>query len=202
MASSSQILDSPSSSEHKATSSTPDYYMFEASGDLVSSTAVTRAQSVSRAMPLTIGESVDNLQARNIGPTDQIGQTRLPLSFGLANDVQSFKDRHSSLEALNPATDMVHTLASKVLHTPLFISMECLSSDIQAAQVFHIGSRILEGKRPPSFLTMAQAITDLPTTEDLEEAARRRARFATEDQLRYLRVLVCGDRCDQLRHFS
>jgi hypothetical protein len=47
LASSGQILDVPSSSGAQASSSAPDYYMFGASGEVVSSAAVTRAQSVS-----------------------------------------------------------------------------------------------------------------------------------------------------------
>ena len=180
LASSGQILDSPSTSGTKDSSSTPDYYMFGASGQVVSSAAVTRAQTVSRATPSTTGEPVHNLRARDNGPADQIGQARLPLSFGLADAAQSVSGRNSSLEASNPVTDVLHTLASKVLHTPLFTAMEWSSSDIQPAKVFHLAGRILEGKATPSSLTVANATTDLPTTEDPEEAAKRRARLAEE----------------------
>ena len=61
--------------------------MFVASGEVVSSTAVARAQAVSQATPLTTGESVASLRARDNAPADQIGQARLPLSFGLADAV-------------------------------------------------------------------------------------------------------------------
>ena len=99
LASSGQILDSPSSSTVKASSSTSDYYMFGASGEVVSSAAVTCAQSVSRAPPSTTGESINNLRARDNGPADQISQARLPLSFGLVDAVQSVSGRTSSFEA-------------------------------------------------------------------------------------------------------
>jgi len=141
---------------------------------VVSSAAVTRAQTVSQATPSTTRESVHNLRARDNGPADQIGQARLPLSFGLADAAQSVSGRNSSLEASNPATDVVHTLASKVLHIPLFTAMEWSSSDIQPAKVFHLASRILEGKATPSSLIVATATADLPTTEDPEEAAKQR----------------------------
>jgi hypothetical protein len=65
---------------------------------------------------------MDILQTRDNGPADQIGQARLPLSFGLADATQSISGRNSSLEVSNPTTDVVHTLASKVLHTPLLHS--------------------------------------------------------------------------------
>ena len=72
LASSGQILDLPSSSGAKARSSILDYYMFGALGEVMSSVAVICAQSVSRATPLTKGESVHSLRARDNGPTDQI----------------------------------------------------------------------------------------------------------------------------------
>src|ERR1700738_3017940 len=84
LASSGQILDSPTSSGAQASSSTPDYYMFGASGEVVSSAAVTRGQAVSQTTPSTTGESVTILQARDNAPADQIGHARLSLSFGLA----------------------------------------------------------------------------------------------------------------------
>ena len=39
---------------------------------------------------------MDNLQAHDNGPADQIDQIRLPLSFGLADTVQSISGRNSS----------------------------------------------------------------------------------------------------------
>ena len=74
LASSSQILDSPSSFGTQPSSSTPDYYMFGALGEMMSSASVTRAQGVSQATPSTTGESVANLRARDNAPADQIGQ--------------------------------------------------------------------------------------------------------------------------------
>ena len=121
-----------------------------------------------------------SLRARDNGPTDQISQTRLPLYFRLVDAAQSVLGRNLSLKASNPAIDVVHTLVSKVLHTFLFIAMEWSSSDIQPARIFHLASRILEGKTPPSSLTVAQATADLLTTEDPVEAANRRARLVVE----------------------
>ena len=148
LASSGQILDSPSSSSTKASSSTTYYYMFGASGEVVSSATVTRAQSVSRATSSTTRESMDSLRAQGHGFADQIGQARLSLSFGLADAVQSVNGCHSSLEASNPATDVVHTLTSKVLRIPLFTAMEWLSFGIQPVKVFHLACRILKRKAP------------------------------------------------------
>ena len=68
LASSDQILDSSSNFGAKANSSTPDYYMFRALEEVVSSAVVTRAQYMSRAMPSTTREFVDILRARNMVP--------------------------------------------------------------------------------------------------------------------------------------
>lgn len=48
LASSGQFLDSLSSFQAKASSSIPDYYIFEASGEVVNSAAVTRVQFMSK----------------------------------------------------------------------------------------------------------------------------------------------------------
>ena len=61
LASSGQILNSPSSSVAQVSSFISDYYMFETSGEVVSSAAVTRAQTVSRTTSLTTRESMENL---------------------------------------------------------------------------------------------------------------------------------------------
>ena len=122
LASSGQILDLPSSSVAQANSSILDYYMFGASGEVVSSAVV------SQATLLTTRESVASLRARDNAPTDQIGQTRLPLFFGLADTVQSISGRHPN-KVPNSATVMAHKLASKVLHIPLFTTMEWSSPE-------------------------------------------------------------------------
>ena len=90
----------------------------------MSSAVIIRAQTMSRATPLTTKESVDNLRARDNGSKDQIGQARLPLSFGLVDAAQFISGRTLGLKALNPAIDVVHTLASKVLHILFFTAMD------------------------------------------------------------------------------
>ena len=75
---------------------------------------------------------------------------------------------------------MVHTLASKVLHTPLFTAMEWSSPEFQPTKVFHLADRILERKTSSSSLTVAEAITNIPTSEDPEEVAKRQARLVVE----------------------
>lgn len=107
----------------------------------VSSAAVTRAQSVLRATPSIIWEFEENLRTRDNGAADQISQAHMLLSFELADLVQSVSGRNSNMDASNPTIEVIHTLASKMLHTFLFTSMNWSSFGIQTAKVFtyHIG---------------------------------------------------------------
>ena len=130
--------------------------MFEASGEKLSLAAViTRTQFVSQATSSITKESMENLRARENGPAYHIGHAQLSLSFGLANVIASVGGRNSSIETLNSSTNRIHTLASKVLHTLLFISMEWLSPKFQHANVFHLACRILEEKASLFYLTIA-----------------------------------------------
>ena len=98
--------------------------MFKALGEVMSSTVVIHAQTASRATPSTTRKLVVSLQAWDNAPVNLIGKAQLPLSFGLSNVVQSISGYHPSDKVPNPATDMVHTLASEVLYTLLFTTME------------------------------------------------------------------------------
>ena len=147
--------------------------MFGASVEVVSSAALTRAQSVSRAITSTTREHVEILHARDNGPIDQIGQAHLLVFFGLADVVQYIIGPNLSMKALNLATNKVYTLESKVLCTPLFIAIKWSSPDIQLAKVFHLACKILEGKASLSCLIMAQATKDLLAIEDSLETPKR-----------------------------
>ena len=84
------------------------------------------------------------------------------------------------MKASNLLINMVHMLASKLLHTPLFIVMEWSLSGFQLAKIFHLVCRILEGKASLSSLTVAQATANIYVTDDPEEVAKRQAKFATK----------------------
>ena len=166
------IFDSPCSSGVKAIYCTLDYYMFKTSKDAVSYATVTRAQSVPQAMPSTIWKSMESFQARNNGLADHIGHAHLPLSFGLADAVQSISRRHLHVDASDLLTDVMYTLASKMLHTPLFTAIEWSSFGIQPTKVFYLASRILEEKTTLDLLTVAESTVDTSTTEDPKETPR------------------------------
>ena len=105
-------------------------------------------------------------------PADHIGQARLPLSFGLADAIQSVSGCHPN-EVPNSTIDVVHTLASKVLHTHLFMAMDWSLPYFQPAKVFYLAGRILKGKASLPSMTMAQAAMDILASEDPKEVAKR-----------------------------
>ena len=80
--------------------------------------------------------------------------------------------RNSSMEGLHSTTDMVNTLASKVLDTPWYTTMVWSSRGIQLANGFHLVGRILEEKASLSSSTVAQATANFHATEDPKEAAK------------------------------
>ena len=58
--------------------------------------------------------------------------------------------------------------------------MKWSSSGIQPTTVFHLASRILEGKASLSSLTIAQVTADLPAIKDPKEAAKQQARLVAQ----------------------
>lgn len=143
-------------SGHMLPSSTPSgakfsycilyYYSSEAYENVVNLIVVMRAQSVLQATPSTTRECVKSLRARDNGSADLIGGARLLLSFELVDAIQFFSGCNSSMEASNLMTDMMHMVASKVLHTPLFTAMDWSTPRYQPAKVFHLAIKILEMK--------------------------------------------------------
>jgi hypothetical protein len=61
-----------------------DMYMFGASGKVVAA-ASTRSQTLANAVAFTNSSSNEVSHPRHAGPADQVGQARLPLSFGLVD---------------------------------------------------------------------------------------------------------------------
>jgi len=65
------------------------------------------------------------------------------------------------------AKDLIHTLAYKMLQILVFSSMEILVPDFALAQVFHLASKMLEGKIPMPSLEVAQAMIELCKEKNL-----------------------------------
>lgn len=173
-----QVTESRVTSSAGTSTSAPDIYMFGASGQMVAA-AATRAQTSAKAVAPTTDEPQDSGRARHSGLSDQIGQARLPLSFGLA-DAGSAARSYIPASAQDGGTvvrDTAHTLAYKVLQMPIFSSVELLAPDFKPAGVFHLAGKMLEGKVPMPSLEVAQAVTEPSTDEDL---AKLRAKLAAE----------------------
>lgn len=101
--------------------------MFGILGEVIYWATVTHNQIILQTTPSTTKEYVEILQARGNGLVNQIGQTQLPLSFGLANFIQFVNSCNSKMKASYLATYIMHTLASKVWHIFLFTMMELSS---------------------------------------------------------------------------
>lgn len=136
-----QMLDLLTPSKGKASSSTI-IICWRLRGEVIDAAGVTHPQFVSRATYMITKEYVESLLAWDNGPADHIHQVRLSIFLGLADDVQTGNGCDSSTEVANLATDRVNSLAVKVLHKPLFITMDWSSPCIQHAKVFHLACRI------------------------------------------------------------
>ena len=72
-----------------------DMYMFGASGEVVVA-ASTRSQTLADAVASTSGSTNEVSHPRHAGPADQVGQARLPLSFGLVDTTVVGAKNHAS----------------------------------------------------------------------------------------------------------
>lgn len=73
---------------------------------------------------------MESLRAQSSGTTDLIGQARLPLSFGLADAVQSLHVPIPTVDASSSSASVEHSLASRILHTPIFTTVDLMASDL------------------------------------------------------------------------
>ena len=128
-----------------------DMYMFGASGEVVAAGS-TRSQTLADAVASTSGGSNEVSRPRHAGPTDQVGQARLPLSFELVDTVVvGAKNPVSLRDGDSISKDVTHVLAYKILHMPIFSS---------------------------SSLEVSQAIVDVPVAHEVEDLANLRASLA------------------------
>jgi hypothetical protein len=153
-------------------------YMFGASGEVVAA-ASTRSQTLANAVASTSGGSDEVLHPRHAGPTDQVGQARLPLSFGLVDTtVVGVKNPVPLRDGDSISKDVTQALAYKILHMPIFSGSELMAPDFKPAGVFHLAGRMLEGKADLPSLQISQAVVDVPVPEEVEDLANLRASLA------------------------
>ena len=113
-----------------------DMYMFGASGEVVAA-ASTQSQTLTNAVASTSGGSNEVSHPRHAGPTDQVGQVRLPVSFGLVDTtVVGAKNPVSLRDVDSISKDVTHALVYKILHMPIFSDSELMAPDLKPAGVF------------------------------------------------------------------
>ena len=181
VASSAQIVDSRAFSGAKASTSSSDYYLFGATGEMVAA-AATRSQTAGK-QPISPATTVtDGFRQRHDGPADMIGQARLPLSFTVADATTPVKSTvvPDLRNGNSPPDSLMQTLAHKVLQMPIFSGAELTAPGFQPAKVFNLAGKILEGKDNLPSVHVAQAVTEVSSIDDTEEALRLRARLASE----------------------
>jgi len=121
----------------------------------------------------------DDRRIRHSSLSDHISQTRLPLSFDLA-DATFTTHSHiptTKLQGRTTSKDLAYTLAYKVLQISMFFSIKMLASNFAPAQVFHLVGKMLKDKVSLPSLDVAQVVTESSTNDDL---VKLRIKFATK----------------------
>ena len=177
-----QVADVRAPVRRPCSSSAMDAYLYGASGEVVAAVATraqTTAQSVAPSSSSTPPPAVVGTRPRHMGLPDHIGQSRLPLSFGIADTAPPV---HISPPVVHPSSslmsgDAAHSLAHKVLQLPVFAGVDFLTPGFQAASVFHLAGSMLEGKVPMPSQEVSQAVMATPTEDELVAI---RAKLAAE----------------------
>lgn len=105
----------------------------------------------------------------------------MPLSFGLVDATISigshipppWRDGDSTLK------DLMQALTNKILHMPIFSSLELMAPYFEPTRVFHLVGRLLEDNVDLSCLQVFQAITHVSLVEDPKELLTLRPKLAT-----------------------
>ena len=104
--------------------------------------ASTRSQTLADVVVSTSGGSNEASHPRHAGPTDQVGQARLPLSFGLVDTaVVGAKNPVPLRDGDSISKDVTHALAYKILQMSIFSGSELMAPDFKHAGVFHLVGR-------------------------------------------------------------
>lgn len=176
-----QVADVRAPERRPCSSFAMDGYLYGAFGEVVAAVA-TRAQTTAQSVAPSSSSSppiVDGVRPRHVGLPDHIGQSRLPLSFSIADTAPPVG---ISPPVVTPPSSSVsgeaaHSLAYKVLRLPVFSGMDFLTPNFQAASVFHLVGSMLEGKVPIPSLEVSQAVMAPPTEDEL---VAMRAKLAAE----------------------
>ena len=123
-------------------------------------------------MASTSGCSNEVSHPRHVGPTDQVGQARLPFSFELVDTIVVGNKNHVPLkDGDSISKDVTQALAYKILHMPIFSGLELMALDFKHVGVFYLAGRMLEGKANLSSLQESQVVVDVHVAEEMEDLA-------------------------------
>ena len=155
-----------------------DRFEYGAHGEMMAA-ATTRSQLNIPSRPIDISRDSTLIQnessTRHKGPADNIGQSRLPLTFGLADvATKSLHDRSANEEKTSVMDDVIKELALKVLEIPLFAGIQLQRADFDAATVYHMAGKMMQGKvQLPAHVAMKETNDHVEgeNTEDIKKQA-------------------------------
>ena len=163
-----------------------DRFEYGALGEVVAAVA-TRSQGSSLPVAPMVEENSATQgrpHVRHQGPSDSIGQSRLPLTFGLADVVTG-----PSLETISSERDsakegdMVKSLAFKLLEVPLFSGVQLQRENFDSAAVYHMAGKMMQGiVQMPANVAMKEM--EESSLADGEEGTMKDAAEAAADALR------------------
>ena len=164
-----------------------DRFEYGAVGEMTAAVATRAQMKTPSSVPMVGGDSVAPKEpiVRHKGPADSIGQSRLPLSFGLADvaprqfDLQINKEAETSMQE-----DMVKGLALKLLEIPLFSGVQLQRTDFDVAAVYHMAGKMMQGKvHMPANVAMKEVEKSLVV--DDEQSMQIAAAKEAADALRH-----------------
>ncbi len=163
-----------------------DRFEYGAIGEVVAAVATRSQVQASSNMDGEVRNSVPQGEpnVRHKGPADSIGQSRLPLTFGLA-DVVATPSQVGAIQKEDAAgrEDVVKSLALKVLEIPLFSGIQLQSGDFDASAVYHMAGKMMQGTVPVPANVAMKEMGKSPMVED-EEGIRREVVKEATDALR------------------
>ena len=127
----------------------PPYNPFEygATGQVINAVA-TRSKTRAPQAPIMLVDPQSKVQQgiQYKGPADGIGQSRLPMTLGLADVVATILQGTTSGNNTISKTDVVKSLALKVLEVPLFSGIQLQHPEFDPAAVYLTTSKIMQSK--------------------------------------------------------
>ena len=126
-----------------------DPFAYGAAGQVVGA-AATRSQTgaLPPPPPMVPLTNVDEWRSRYKGPADAIGQTRLPMTFDMADVMTPTPGKILSKGKVSTVVeeDVLKGLALKVLQVPLFSGAQLQHTEFDPAVVYYMAGKIMAGK--------------------------------------------------------